>query len=122
MVDVIHADQLHQHGGTFGTPDDGLIESALARPRDRLRYHLDSDLADLAASYGYGLVQNHGYVDGNKRVALVAMYVFLGLNGKLLVAQEPEVVRMMLDLAAGDLLEVDLAAWIRTHFAARKLE
>ena len=119
MLDVIHANQLHQHGGMFGTRDEGLIESALARPGHRLRYHPESDLAYLAAAYGYGLSQNHGYVDGTKRVAFRAEYELLWLNEKRQDAPEPEVVRMMLDLAAGDLTEADLAAWIRAHLVRR---
>lgn len=119
MLDVIHADQLQQHGGSGGVRDDGLIESALARPMNRLIYSEEVDLADLAAVYAVGLAKNHGYVDGNKRVALMALYVFLGLNGQRLDAPEPEVVQVMLDVAAGTLSEAELAVWVRDHLQER---
>lgn len=113
LVDAIHLDQLRQHGGAAGVRDDHALESALARPRNRWAYRPDSDLATLAAAYGYGLAANHGYNDGNKRVAFMAMYVFLGLNGQELEAPETEVVEVMLALAAGDLGEAELADWLR---------
>lgn len=119
MLDVMHADQLHQHGGSAGVRDDGLIESALARPKNRLAYGEDVDLADLAAAYAVGLAKNHGYVDGNKRVAFMALYVFLGLNGLLFEAPEPEVVEVMTDVAAGASTEAELAAWVRDHAQGR---
>lgn len=113
MLDVIHAEQIHQHGGSAGVRDDGLIESALARPKNRLAYGEDVDLADLAATYAVGLAKNHGYVDGNKRIAFTALYVFLGLNGRRLEAPEPEVVQTTIDVAAGNVGEAELAAWVR---------
>jgi death-on-curing protein len=96
--------------------DRGLIESALARPLQRWTYDDSADLADLAESYGFGLAKNHGFVDGNKRVAFVALYVFLGLNGKDLDAPEPEVVSVVLALTAGELREDELAAWVRERW------
>lgn len=119
MLDAIHADQRHQHGGSAGVRDGGRIESALARPKNRLTYGEDVDLADLAAAYAVGLAKNHGYVDGNKRVAFMAVYVFLGLNGLRLDAPEPEVVRVMMDVAAGTLGEAELAVWVREHVQKR---
>lgn len=113
--DAIHFDQLRQHGGAPGVRDENALESALARPRNRLAYQPDCDLAALAAAYGYGLATNHGYNDGNKRVAFMAMYVFLGLNGWELDAPEPEVVQVILALAAGRLNEERLAEWLRDH-------
>ena len=115
FVGVIHTNLLHEHGGRFGVRDEGLIASALERPRLKWSYEGEIDLADLAAAYGYGLVRNHGFVDGNKRIAFMAVYVFLGLNGFDLGAPEPQVVRVMLDLAASDLTESEFAAWIRKH-------
>ncbi len=113
--DAIHFDQLRQHGGIPGVRDENALGSALARPRHRWAYQPDSDLAALAAAYGYGLATNHGYNDGNKRVAFMAMYVFLGLNGWELDAPEPEVVQVMLALADGRLDEEQLADWLRDH-------
>jgi len=98
--------------------DGGLIDSALARPRQRLAYESEADLASLAASYGYGLARNHGYVDGNKRVALMAMFVFLFLNGAELEAEEPEAVAVILRLAEGGLSEKQLADWVRSHLTS----
>ena len=80
----------------------------------------ESDLFDLAASYGFGIARNHPFVDGNKRVAFQAMYVFVGLNGFGIESDEPEVVRTMLALASGELAESDLASWLREHCVKRR--
>lgn len=119
VILAIHADQIREHGGSTGLRDKGLLSSALDRPRNRLHYETDSDLAALAASYGFGIAKNHPFVDGNKRVAFQAMYVFLGLNGIAIVADEQEVVRLVLQLAAGELSESDLAGWLRDNTAGR---
>ncbi len=113
--DAIHFDQLRQHGGIPGVRDENALESALARPRNRWAYQPDSDLAALAAAYGYGLATNHGYNDGNKRVAFMAMYVFLGLNGWEIEVPEPEVIQTILALADHRLDEEQLTAWLRDH-------
>ena len=115
----VHADQIQAHGGSLGLRDRGLFESALERPRNRFRYKPDSDLAALAAAYGFGLSSNHAFVDGNKRVAFQAMYLFLGLNGFRIDSSEEEVVSLILSLANGDLDEPALAAWLRTHLSPR---
>src|SRR3954468_6800199 len=115
IVDVLHQEQIGEHGGSFGVRDDGLIESALSRPQQKWMYDPETDVFGLAAAYAYGLAKNHGYLDGNKRVAFVTMYVFLGLNGFDLDAAEPEVVGVMTDLASGVLAEEEFAAWLRTH-------
>src|SRR5690348_9821826 len=96
VVDAVHLDQLREHGGILGLRDENALESALARPRNKWHYAPSSDLGTLAAAYGYALARNHPYRDGNKRIAFLAMYVFLGLNGLELEASEEEVVRMML--------------------------
>lgn len=113
MLDAMHQAQLREHGGLPGVRDGGLIESALARPRHKLAYTKRPDLATLAAAYAFGLAKNHGYADGNKRVAFMAAYVFLGLNGRDLDAGEPEVVGVMAGVAAGRVTEAALARWIR---------
>ena len=120
LIDAIHLDQLREHGGSPGVRDENALESALARPRNRFVYDPATDLATLAAAYGYGLATNHGYVDGNKRVAFMALYVFLALNGRELGAMELEVVALMLALAAGELTEDELAAWVRSHLRANE--
>lgn len=91
--------------------------AALARPRHRWAYEPDLDLADLAAAHAFGLVRGHPYVDGNKRIALIAMVAFLDLHGVGLLATDVEVVVTMPAAAAGDLDERELAAWIRSHGA-----
>ena len=93
-----------------------MIQSALDRPRHKWAYEEGADLADLAAAYGYGLVTNHGFVAGNKRVAFMAVYTFLGMNDRELEVSEPEVVQVMLELAASELTESELAAWTREHW------
>ena len=105
------------HGGLPGLRDENALESALARPRNREVYDTSSDLAALAAAYGYGLVTSHPFVDGNKRVGFLAMYVFLGLNGHEIEAEEPEVVDLMVAIAAGRLTETEVAAWLRQHIS-----
>ncbi len=118
-MDVIHYDQLQKHGGSWGIRDENLLESAIARPLHKWHYGASVDLATLAAAYGFGLATNHAFVDGNKRAAFMAMYAFLGLNGSQLVAPEPEVVITMLAVAAGDMSEERLAAWVRAHLVPR---
>lgn len=115
VIDAIHLDQLREHGGSPGVRDDNALESAIGRPANKWSYEPDTDLAALAAAYGFGLANNHGYVDGNKRVAFMAMYTFLGLNGHELEAPEPEVVHVMLDVASGRMSEAALAVWVRGH-------
>lgn len=113
VVDELHNREVQRHGGLPGIRDEGAIESALARPRQKWTYDPEADLAELAAGYGFGLARNHGYLDGNKRVGFVALAVFLPLNGRRLVAPEVEAVAVMLGVAAGELDEAALAVWIR---------
>lgn len=115
----LHADQIQAHGGSLGIRDRGLLESALERPRNRFAYDPEADLPALAAAYGFGLSGNHPFVDGNKRVAFQAMYLFLGLNGFRIDAPEEDVVSLILSLASGNLDEPALADWLRTHTAPR---
>lgn len=115
VVDAIQIDLLLTHGGLPGLRDPHLLESALARLRQRLAHDPASDIATLAAAYAFGLARNHPYADANKRVAFVTMAVFLELNGLVLTATEAEVVTTMVALAAGKLDEDALADWIRLH-------
>ena len=119
VVDAIYADQLQQHGGRPGVRDENALESALARPRHKWAYDRAADLATLAAAYGYGLATSHPYTDGNKRIAFLAIYVFLGLNGRELEAPEPEVVSVMLAVADHRCSEGQLARWIRERTQKR---
>lgn len=115
VVEAIHLDQLREHGGLPGLRDENALEAALGRPRHKWQYDPDSDLASVAAAYGYGLATTHPFSDGNKRSAFLTMTVFLGLNGKELDATETEVVQVVTALAAGTLDEPQLAAWVRDH-------
>lgn len=119
VVDAIHADQLREHGGLPGVRDENALESALARPRQKWAYGNERDLAALAAAYGFGLVKNHPYRDGNKRIGFLAIATFVGINDHELDVTDPDVVTEMLGLAAGDIGEEDLAKWIRTHLTQR---
>lgn len=113
MLDALHDEQLREHGGATGVRDEGMLEAALARPRHKWAYAKAPDLATLAAAYGFGLARNHGFVDGNKRTAFMALYVFLALNDFELVADEPEVVTIIDGVAAGRTPEAKLAVWVR---------
>jgi death on curing protein len=118
VVVAIHEAQLAEHGGSAGTRDTGLLESALARPQNLAAYG-NPDMADLAATYGYGIARNHPFVDGNKRTAFVAVELFLRLNGYQLHADDSACVLTMLAVAAGDVDESTFAAWIRGHSRKR---
>jgi death-on-curing protein len=117
-LELLHDESLAEHGGAPGLRDEGLFESALARPRN-LAHYGQPDCADLAASYGIGLAKNHPFVDGNKRVAFLAVGLFLALNGWRLVATQAEATLTMLAVAAGEIDEAALAHWIRAHAQRR---
>lgn len=120
IIQAIHADQIRQHGGNLGLRDRGLLESALQRAPNRWYYdNTTADLCTLAAAYGFGFAKNHAFIDGNKRVAFQAMYVFLGLNHLRIVASEPEVVHLMLGVADGSIDERHLAEWLKEHTEPR---
>jgi death-on-curing protein len=119
VVLAIHSDQIKDHGGSLGIRDRALIEYALDRPRNRFHHEPDSDLFALAAAYGFGIAKNHPFMDGNKRVAFQAMYLFLGLNGFRIDTSEEEVVAVIMDLAKGDLGEEHLTSWLRSRSVSR---
>lgn len=113
---VLHSMSLDIHGGSPGIRDEGLLDSALARPQQIFSYgDPPPDLAALAAAYAVGIARNHPFVDGNKRTALTCLGQMLNKNGHDLVASESETYEMMMALAADTLPEEDLAAWIRTN-------
>lgn len=112
MVVALHDESLALFGGMQGIRDEGGLESALARPRNRFAYAPGVGLERLAAAYGFGLSRNHPFVDGNKRVAVLAIAVFLALNGRRFDPAEADEVRTILSLAAGELDEDALAVWI----------
>jgi death-on-curing protein len=120
VVDAIHNDQLREHGGLPGIRDENVLESAMARPQQKWHYAEKTDIASLAAAYGFGLVKNHPYRDGNKRIGFLAIVTFLGINGHDLEATDAEVIAEILALADGRVSEEELTDWIREHSAKRK--
>jgi len=115
---LLHDESLAEHGGASGLRDEGLLDSALARPLNLALYE-QPDVASLAASYGVGLAKNHAFVDGNKRAAFLAIGLFLMVNGFRLKATQAEATLTILDVAAGEIDEATLAQWIRTHIQPR---
>jgi death-on-curing protein len=120
VIDAIHNDQLREHGGLPGIRDENALESALARPRQKWHYADDTDVPLLAAAYAAGLVKNHPYRDGNKRIGFLTMVTFLGMNGYELEATDAEVVTAIVALADGSLSDDLLVDWIRHHSTKRR--
>ena len=114
VVQAVHEAQLAEHGGLDGVRDQGLVDSALARPQNLAAYG-DPDAAALAAAYAYGLAKNHGFSDGNKRTAWVVARLFLADNGFVLRFDPADAVRLMESLAAGTLQEPAAAEWFRSR-------
>ncbi len=115
---ILHDESLAEHGGASGMRDEGLLDSALARPLNLLADG-DPDAADLAAAYGLGLAKNHAFVDGNKRAAFLAVGLFLALNGYRLNASQADATLTVMALAAGEIDEAEFARWIRANSAPR---
>ena len=121
LVLAVHERQLAEHGGSGGVRDEGLLESALARPQQRHAYGDPApDLSDLAAALAYGLARNHPFLDGNKRTAAVCCETFIELNGATLEAEDLELFPRYLALAEGKLGERDFAAWLRGRVRMRR--
>ena len=111
---MLHDESLAEHGGGVGIRDEGLLDSALARPLNTVAYGAP-DIAELAATYGFGLAKNPPFVDGNKRAAFLAVGLFLYLNGYRLTASQADATRAILALAASEIGELQFAQWIRDH-------
>ena len=114
---AIHAELIAEFGGASGVRDRGLVESVAARPKHLASYGAPT-VFELAAAYAFGLARNHPFVDGNKRIALVGAFTFLELNGWEVRAEEAGAVLVFLDLAAGEVEEPDLAAWLERNAVA----
>jgi death-on-curing protein len=114
VVLAIHEQQIAEHGGSLGIRDLGMIESALGRPQNLLLYN-DPDIFGLAAAYGYGLAQNHGFIDGNKRTAYVVTRLFLILNGYDISASAVDKVVTFEKVGKGEIDQAALASWLRSH-------
>jgi death-on-curing protein len=117
VVLAIHDEQIAEHGGSSGVRDQGLLSSALDWPKNITAYEPDGerDLARLAAAYGYGIVKNHPFIDGNKRTTLVVTETFLNLNGVTLLADDATCAAVIEALAGGTMKEENFARWIREH-------
>ena len=115
---LLHDESLAEHGGAPGLRDEGLLDSALARPVNLALYE-QPDVASLAASYGVGLAKNHLFVDGNKRAAFLAVGLFLAVNGFRLRATQADATLTVMDVAAGVVDEAAFAQWIREHIQPR---
>lgn len=109
---ILHDESLADHGGAAGIRDNGLFDSALARPENLFAYG-EPDLFDLAAAYAFGIVRNHPFVDGNKRTGFLAAAVFLEINGWMLTADEVDATVQTFGLAASEISEDFYAAWLR---------
>lgn len=112
---LLHEESLARFGGARGMRDEGLLDSALARPVNKFHYDNVDDLAQLAAAYGFGIAKNHAFVDGNKRAAFLSIGLFLAINEACLHANQVDAVQVILTLAAGELDEATLATWISTN-------
>ena len=117
IIIAIHDEQLAIHGGASGLRDEGLLESALDRPRNKWSYE-NAELPELAAAYAFAIARNHPFVDGNKRTSLLALYTFLGVNVIDFDVPEADAAAMILSLAAGEADEFGLTRWIRDNWPA----
>ena len=111
---MLHEQSLAEHGGTPGIRDQGLLDSALGKPLNVFAYGNPTPF-DLAASYAFGIVKNHPFLDGNKRTGFVTAVVFLQLNGYRLEASEPDATVRTLALAAGETTEADYSEWLQAN-------
>ena len=117
-IKLLHAESLAEHGGLPGLRDEGLFESALARPQNVHAYEGVADVFELAAWYGVALAKNHPFNDGNKRIAFIGALVFAGLNGWRIVADQAEAALVMMAVAEGSTEQAELAAWFRARGVA----
>jgi death on curing protein len=115
QVVAIHGRQLRRFGGAPGLRDEGMLRSALERPINKWQYE-QAELPELAAAYAFGLAKNHAFVDGNKRIAFMAMVVFLRLNGIRFAPEPSHATSIILALAAGEVSEGSLTRWIRDNW------
>lgn len=119
MLRTMHSDLIRVFGGSYGLRDAGLLESAVARPLQLANYSSDATIGMLAAILCWGLVKNHAFIDGNKRIALAALVTFLKLNGYRLTCSEAEETAMILRAAASEITEAEFGAWAERSVAAQ---
>ena len=118
LVTAAHERQLKRFGGPPGLRDLGMLESALSRPQNKFAYG-ETDMAALAAAYGYGLARNHAFVDGNKRISFMAIMLFLRRNGVAFAPNPAHATAMILEVAAGNISEEGLTRWLRDNWPPR---
>lgn len=116
---LLQEESLAEHGGLAGLRDAGLLQSALARPQNLFAYENVTDLARLAAAYGFGIAKNHPFSDGNKRAALAAVGLFLAKNGFDVIASQPDTYGFVMALASGETTEAEFADWLRASIKPR---
>lgn len=116
----MHAESIKLFGGAYGLRDQGLLQSALAKPQYLHVYGDSPSLFALAAAYGYGLARNHAFIDGNKRTALLAIRAFLFINGYAFIPDQVETVTVIEGVAEGVVSQDSLATWIRDNASPRQ--
>ena len=112
---AIHDAQIAEHGGVAGVRDLGLLESALARPRNAASYESNAAIPQLAALYALGVIRDHPFIDGNKRVGFVLLELFLVLNSFELRASDGQFYEAIVGAAGGDVTEAEFTAWVLAH-------
>lgn len=118
---IFHKDQLERYGGKQGLRDEGLLESALAQPQASFGgEYVHQYLFHMAAAYGFHICQNHPFFDGNKRTALISMYMFLYVNGYKLIADKKSLFALIMDLANGKVTKEELTEYLKKHSEKRK--
>jgi death-on-curing protein len=118
-VEALHDEQIARFGGSHGLRDAGLLASAVARAENKASYDDSASAATIGASLSYGLIKNHAFIDGNKRIGLASLVVFLKLNGYLLPVSAEEQIAMVLRVAASEMPEEEWTAWVERSVAAR---
>ena len=119
FVQVIHEEMLAEFGGSAGIRDEGLLESALGKPKNLLAYE-KPNLFDLAASYAAGIVRNHPFIDGNKRTGFMAAYTFLTRNGVNFKATQADSAAAVLALASIEMTEKQFSGWLKEKSQQQK--
>ena len=116
-IEIIHHEQLREHGGLIGIKDENALEAAIARPQHKAAYE-NPDVYELAAAYLFGIARNHPFSDGNKRTAFLAAYTFLAIHRQRFTANQGEVIEFVLEVAAGQVNESGIAKFLRDHTEA----
>ena len=116
-IEVIHREQLREHGGLIGIKDENALEAAIARPQHKAAYE-NPDVYELAAAYLFGIARNHPFSDGNKRTAFLAAYTFLAIHSQRFTANQGEVIEFVLEVAAGQVNESGIAKFLGDHTEA----